>query len=86
MKQGQFIRHVYLPFADKSWKDVLTGAVYQGGDWHPMSATLEYLPMFVLASNDDIKKYNDAIAAKNEAYIKNQKVPDVPQTKSSPIL
>ena len=77
IKPGQFLRYVYLPFADKSWKDVSTGTVFKGGDWHTITATLDYLPMFLLASNEEVKKYADLQAAKSAAYIKNQKVPDV---------
>ncbi len=80
IKQGQFLRYVYLPFPNKSWKEVSSGAVFKGGDWHTITATLDHLPIFELATDEDIKKYNDQQAAKSAAYIKNQKVPDVAQT------
>jgi alpha-glucosidase (family GH31 glycosyl hydrolase) len=83
VKQGQFLRYVYLPFPNKSWKEVSSGSVFQGGDWHTITATLDHLPIFVLAKDEDVKLFKDQQAAKSAAYIKNQKIPDVPQTGAS---
>lgn len=46
LEEGARSRKVYLP-ADRSWKDGWGDKVYTGGQWIPVEAPLEHIPLFI---------------------------------------
>jgi len=49
LEEGARSRKVYLP-ADRSWKDAWGDEVYTGGQWIPVEAPLEHIPLFILGN------------------------------------
>jgi alpha-glucosidase (family GH31 glycosyl hydrolase) len=48
MAKGQTCRDVYLPHTTKTWQEISTGIIYEGGKWHQVSVSLNSIPIFLL--------------------------------------
>ena len=58
MEAGATQRRVYLPVGC-TWKDAVTGQVYQGGNTVTVDAPLDIIPVFIRNNRSDITIYQD---------------------------